>query len=293
MSSGGRRGDDWLSERQTEGVELAFRVRRWLVREDTAYQHLELAETHDHGLVLALDGKIMLSERDEPFYHEMLAHPALLAHESPRSVLVIGGGDGGTLREVLQHPSVKEAHLVEIDGRVVEVARCYLERVHRGAFADPRVSLHLEPGEDFIREKRALFDVILVDSTDPVGPGKALFSASFLADCRKALRDGGVLALQAGTPFYWPEELEGVLRILGNLFPHVRVYLGFVPVYPAGMWAYVLAGLRDLERELECFSERFAARGLETVYFTPELGRAAAVLPRFVRDIVRAALEGA
>lgn len=291
MSGGGRR-NGWLSERQTEGVELSFRIRRWLARKETPYQRLDLAETFDHGRVLALDGKIMLSERDEAFYHEMLVHPAMLAHEAPRAVLVIGGGDGGTLREVLRHPTVQEAHLVEIDPEVVEVCRELLGSVHRGAFDDPRVRVHISPGEEFVRGRAGEFDVIIVDSTDPIGPGAALFSPEFLGDCRRALRDGGVLALQAGTPFYWPEELSSVLKALRSLFPWVRAYLGHVPVYPSGMWAYALAGLRDLSAEEARLEERFAERNLETVYLTPRFCRASFVLPAFVERLVEGALKG-
>ncbi len=289
MSSGGRR-DDWLSERQTEGVELSFRVRRWLVRKTTAYQRLELAETQDLGRVMALDGKIMLSERDEAFYHEMLVHPVLLSHPSPRKVLIVGGGDGGTMREVLRHPTVEEAWLVEIDGEVVEAAREHLPNVHRGSFDDPRARVHISPGEEFVEEHPGEFDAVIVDSTDPVGPGEALFTEDFFRGAKGALTEGGVFAMQAGTPFYWGEELVGILSKVRRLFPYVRLYLGYVPVYPSGMWAYVMASERDLFAEEGAFELRFAERGLETVYFTPEVGRAAFVLPKFVEDIVRRAL---
>jgi spermidine synthase len=290
MSSGGRR-DDWLSERQTEGVELSFRVRRWLVRKTTAYQRLELAETHDLGRVMALDGRVMLSERDEAFYHEMLVHPALLAHPSPRRILIVGGGDGGTMREVLRHPTVREVWLVEIDGEVIAAAKEHLPSVHRGSFFDPRARVEIAPGEEFIATHGGEFDVVIVDSTDPVGPGEALFTEEFLRGARDALAEGGVFAMQAGTPFYWSEELAQILRTLGKLFFNVRLYLGYVPVYPSGMWAYVLASERDLLAEEENFARRYAERGLETVYFTPALGRAAFVLPRFVEEIVERALK--
>lgn len=290
MSSGGRR-DDWLSERQTEGVELSFRVRRWLVRKTTAYQRLELAETEDLGRVMALDGKIMLSERDEAFYHEMLVHPALLAHPEPRKVLIVGGGDGGTMREVLRHPTVEEVWLVEIDGEVIAAAKEHLPSVHRGSFSDPRARVEIAPGEEFIAEHPGEFDAVIVDSTDPVGPGEALFTEDFFRGARDALADGGVFAMQAGTPFYWAEELAGILARIRRFFPRVRLYLGYVPVYPSGMWAYVMASERDLMGEEGKFDARFSERGLETVYFTPALGRAAFVLPKFVEEIVDRALR--
>jgi len=286
MSAGGRRSGDWLCERQTEGVSFCLRVRRWLVRRRTSLQELELAETEELGRVLALDGKIMLSELDEPFYHEMLVHPAMLAHELPRRVLVVGGGDGGTLREVLRHPTVEEATLVEIDREVIEASREHLSSVHQGAFDDPRARVVITPGEEYVARHEASFDVILVDSTDPIGPGEALFTESFFAACRGALREGGLLALQAGTPFYWPQELAQVVERLKLWFPYVGVYLGFVPTYPSGMWAYVLAGLSDFREAEPELETRFAARGLVTRYYSPALHRAAFVLPRFVEEIL-------
>ncbi|HEC62943.1 MAG TPA: polyamine aminopropyltransferase [Candidatus Acetothermia bacterium] len=285
MSADGRR-EDWLCERQTEGVSLCLRVRRWLVRRRTPFQELVLAETEELGLVLALDGKIMLSQRDEPFYHEMLVHPAMLLHPSPQRVLVVGGGDGGTLREVLHHPPVQAVTLVEIDREVIQASRELLRPIHQGAWDDPRVEVVIAPGEEYVAGMKGAFDVILVDSTDPIGPGEALFSDQFFAACREALAEGGLLALQAGTPFFWQESLSRVVNRLRRHFPEVAVYLGFVPSYPSGMWAYALAGplgFRDQETELET---RFADRQLSTHYYTPAVHRAAFTLPPFLSRLL-------
>ncbi len=286
MSSGGRRGEDWLCEEQTKDVRLCLRVARRLVRRRTELQELDLVRTESLGRVLALDGKLMLSERDEPFYHEMLVHPAMLSHPQPRDVLVVGGGDGGTLREVLRHQTVEHATLAEIDQGVIDAAREALPGVHQGALDDPRVTLQVCPGEDFLPRNPDAYDVVLVDSTDPVGPGEALFAEGFFRNCRGAMRSGGVLALQAGTPFYWPEELVAVLRRLSRLMPHVCTYLGFVPVYPSGMWAYVLASEEDPLAQLEHVEGRCRDRDLATCYYTPALHRGALALPRFVEDLV-------
>lgn len=283
MTGGRRPGEDWLCEEQAPGVEFCLSVRRWLVRRRTPYQRLDLAETETHGRVLALDGKFMLSERDEFFYHEMLVHPALLAHPFPRHVLIVGGGDGGALREVLRHP-VERVTLVEIDPEVVEVAKEWLPSVHQGAFFDPRARVETLPGEQFLPHHPGEFDVVLLDSTDPIGPGAALFQASFFQDCRRALRPGGVLALQAGSPWFHPEELRGVVHALKTLFPAVLPYLGFVPLYPSGMWAYVLA--MEKLPEPEELAQRFAERRLSTRYFCPEVFQAATVLPPFVAELL-------
>lgn len=283
MTDGRRPGEDWICEEQEPGVWFCLSVRRWLVRRRTPYQRLDLAETETHGRILALDGKFMLSERDEFFYHEMLVHPALLSHSDPEAVLVVGGGDGGALREILRHP-VQKVTVVEIDPEVVEVSKEWLFSLHRGAFADPRVRVEIAPGEKFLPLCEGEFDVIIVDSTDPIGPGEALFQEEFFRSCRKALRPNGILALQAGSPWTNPTELQKVVCFLKPLFPAVVPYLGFMPLYPSGIWAYVMAlekfpAWEELER-------RFQERGLSTRYFTPAVFRAATVLPPFVASLL-------
>lgn len=284
MTGGRQPGEDWLCEEQAPGLWLCLGVRRWLVRRRTPYQALDLAETETHGRVLALDGKFMLSERDEFFYHEMLVHPALLAHPSPESVLIVGGGDGGALREALRHP-IKRAVLVEIDGCVLETAREWLSSVHQGAFADPRVEVVIAPGEHFLPMHSMEFDVIIVDSTDPIGPGAALFKIPFFKACRAALRKPGFLALQSGSPFFQPHELAAVIHGLTPLFPVVLPYLGFMPLYPSGMWSYVLASTQSIP-SVEELEERFTKRGLRTRYFTPTVFQAATVIPPFLREAI-------
>ncbi|MFO8034164.1 MAG: polyamine aminopropyltransferase [Candidatus Bipolaricaulota bacterium] len=293
MSSGGRRGEDWLCEQQTEDVRLCVRVVRRLVRRRTELQELDLVQTESLGRVMALDGKLMLSERDEPFYHEMLVHPAMLSHPGPRDVLVVGGGDGGTLREVLRHPTVEHATLAEIDQQVIDTAREALPEVHRGALDDSRVNVIVCPGEDFLPQNPDAYDVILVDSTDPVGPGEALFAEGFFRNCHVALRPGGMLALQAGTPFYWPDELVAVNKRLSGVLPHVCTYLGFVPVYPSGMWAYVLGSDDYPLAQLEELESRYQERCLATRYYTPALHHGALALPRFVEELLAQARSSA
>lgn len=281
MTGGRRPGEDWLCEEQEAGVWFGLGVRKWLIRRRTPYQVLDLAETEARGLVLALDGKFMLSERDEFFYHEMLVHPALLAHPTPHQVLIVGGGDGGALRETLRHP-VQRVTLVEIDPDVIETAKTWLASVHKGAFSDPRVQVTIAPGERFLPEHEGEFDVIIVDSTDPIGPGSALFQENFFRACRRALRPGGILALQAGSPWLYPEELRQVVHLLRDLFPKVLPYLGFMPLYPSGLWSYVLAA--EEPPDFQIISQRFAERGLSTRYFSPAVFQAATVLPPFVAE---------
>lgn len=277
--------DKWIWELQTPGTIFGLKVKNWLVRKKTRYQTLEIALTEDHGLAMSLDGCFMLTERDEFFYHEMLVHPILLSLPDPSSVLIIGGGDGGALREVLRHP-VKEAYLVEIDQDVLDAAIQHLEPVHRGSFYDPRVKIITTPGEEFVLKTDLKFDAIIVDSTDPIGPARRLFEEDFFISCKKTLKGKGLMALQAGTPHLNPRELSSIVQALRKLFPFVEVYLGFMPSYPSGMWAYVAAGGRSARVKLSTLWKRYKQRGLMTNYYTPELHLAAFILPRFVQEIL-------
>jgi len=175
--------------------------------------------------------------------------------------------------------------LVEIDREVIAVSRDHLPSVHEGVLDDPRVKIEIAPAEAFVPTCSGLFDVTIVDSTDPIGSGRALFERGFLSACRGALRRGGLISLQAGSPFYYPRVLSCLVAALREGSACVRPYLGFVPCYPSGLWAYVLAG-EELELDEQAVRERFASRGLVTCYYTPELHRAAFALPRFVEDLI-------
>ncbi|QAA76857.1 MAG: Spermidine synthase [Candidatus Bipolaricaulis sibiricus] len=279
--------EGWICEEQSPGVRLCLEVEEPLLHLRTTCQDLALTRTRAFGRLLALDGRYMVTERDWPFYHEMLVHPALLSHARPERVLVVGGGDGGAARLALEHPSVSTVTLVEIDPGVISVARAHLASVHGGALDDPRLQVVIAPAEEFVPARTREFDAILVDSTDPVGPGEALFRRAFWTGCAAALRPGGILSLQAGDPFYHPEVLAGAMAGLREVFPVVIPHLGFVPSYPSGLWAYVLAGDRSLDVKESVLEKRFHSRRLTTRYYTPQLHRAAAVLPRFVDEIVR------
>lgn len=275
---------DWISEDQAPGVRLALHVQERLVSTRTEYQDLEIVRTAAFGKTLLLDRRIMVTEQDEPFYHEMLVHPAMLAHPCPERIAVVGGGDGGALREVLRHPTVRRVTLVEIDREVVALSREHLREVHRGAWDDTRVQVVISPAEEALPRVRQAFDVLIVDSTDPVGPGEALFRRGFLAACRAALRSGGWAAFQGGSPFYHPDVLRGLVGDLRGLFQRVTPYVGFVPSYPSGLWAYVLATDEGEGVGEGVLQARFRERGLRTRYYIPRLGLAAMALPRFVAE---------
>ena len=269
----------FFTEEQTPNVRFSVRAREKLLTRQTQHQLLEVYETEEFGRLMALDGKIMLTERDEMYYHEMLTHPALVTHESPRRVLIIGGGDGGTVREVLRHPSVEEVIWSEIDEAVIEATREFFPTVCAGVFEDPRVSLRVQPGEQLMAGLTNEIDVILVDSTDPVGPAVPLFEAPFFTACRRALRKQGIYATQCGSPFYFRAEVQSVDRHLRSVFAEVRRYLGMMPSYPSGVWAYVMAGDEPLSVSREEIERRYAQRGLRLAYYTPDIHFASSVIP--------------
>ncbi|MCS7265893.1 MAG: polyamine aminopropyltransferase [Armatimonadetes bacterium] len=280
--------EDFFTEKQTDGVHLSLKVKRWLLRQKTAYQELIVAETTELGKLLALDGKVMLTEADEAFYHEMLVHPTMMSIDIPQKVAVIGGGDGGTVREVLRHPSVQKVFWVEIDEVVLSACKEWLSSVHCGVFDDERVEIVIAPGEKWLPNFSSEFDAIIVDGTDPIGPALPLFEPDFFSACKKALKPDGILALQCGTPFYFRDEVRMVWRNLKQVFEQVKFYLGFVPTYPSGLWAYAMAGNSLPNLDLKELYRRQKERGLINChYYSPEVHIASLALPPFVQDLLQ------
>jgi len=269
------------------GYAQTFRVSRELVHRRTAFQDLVIFETPYFGRVLALDGAIQTTERDEFVYHEMMTHVPLFAHGAARRVLVVGGGDGGILREVLRHP-VDGVTLVEIDGAVIELCRRYLPSLSAGAFDDPRARVIVDDGIKFVAETDETFDVIIVDSTDPAGPGEVLFTEAFYGDCKKRLTPGGLIVTQNGVPHFQPAELAAGRRRLAAHFADVACYLAAVPTYAGGFmamgWASDNTALRGLTAaDLE---PRFARAGFATRYYSPAVHASAFALPPFIEALL-------
>ena len=271
-----------------KGYAQSFEVTNVVYRDQTEHQDLVIFETPTFGRVMALDNIIQVTTRDEFVYHEMLTHVPILAKGGVTDVLIIGGGDGGILRETLRHQGVERATMVEIDRTVVDLCQEWFPGISNGAFDDPRTDLVITDGVKFVAETDKRFDVVIVDSTDPVGPGEVLFTESFYADCHRVLKDGGVLATQNGVPFFQPEEVTNTYRRMGKSFKDNGFYTAVVPTYIGGFmtlgWASDDAGLRDVA--LETLTQRFAEAGFATRYYTPELHKAAFALPQFIKDLM-------
>jgi spermidine synthase len=270
---------EWYEEAYYPHWRQRFAVERYVYRGRTAFQEAIIFDSPSVGRVLVLDGFVQTSERDEFIYHEMITHVALMAHGAVRDVLIIGGGDGGALEEVLKHPSVARATMVELDPGVVELARKYLPEISRGAFNDPRAELIFGDGVKFVAETTERFDVIIVDSTDLVGPAAALFSASFYAGCRGRLRPGGILVAQSGNPFAEPERVRVCLARLGSVFRDTSLITTAVPSYLGGLFVFAWGCDDPAKRKLSLteLAARPLPEGLRC--YTPAVHGAAFVHP--------------
>jgi spermidine synthase len=280
----------WWEEILHDGAALRLEVGELLHEIRGPHQHLELFENASFGRVLTLDGIVQTTEADEFFYHEMLAHVPVLAHGAARRVLIVGGGDGGMLEEVLKHRTVESATLVDIDRTVIDISRQYLRSICGEAFEDPRSEVVIADGARFVAETADRFDVIIVDSPDPVGPAEVLFGGDFYRDCKRCLAPGGVLVTQNGVPFLQAAELAATIAHLRTLFADARCYLTTVPTYVGGAmalgWASEDAALARVP--LAVLEERFAETAIATRYYTPEVHLGAFALPRYVRDLIAA-----
>jgi spermidine synthase len=274
-------------ERLCEHHAQTFSVDAERHRGHTGLQEVLIFENRVFGRVLVLDGIVQLTERDNHIYHEMIAHVPLMAHGSAARVLIIGGGDGGTLAEVLGHP-VEQVVMVELDRQIIELSKRYFPQVSNGAFDDRRLELVIGDGVDYVTRAEAGFDVVIVDSTDPVGPGEPLFTREFYERCRALLGPQGVIALQSGAAFYTPEQLEAVCGRLRPSFDTARPFLAPVPTYAGGMLALVAAGqsLEALCPPVETLRERFRRLASPAAYYTPEVhGAAFALAPAFAPEL--------
>lgn len=263
-----------------------FTVDEVLYRRQTGHQDLVIFRNSEFGRVMALDGVVQTTEGDEFVYHEMLAHVPILAHGRAERVLIIGGGDGGMLREVLRHGSVKHATQVEIDAEVIETCKRHLPGHSSGAFDDPRADIVIQDGLQYVAGSSDVFDVIISDSTDPIGPGEALYTGEFYTGCKQRLRDGGILVAQNGNVFTQLDEVATTAARLAPLFEDVAFYTAAIPTYIGGVMAFAWAtddpSLRETDPEV--LQHRVDQSGIETRYYTPEVHRAAFALPRFVLE---------
>lgn len=267
----------------------SFRVDEVLFEHKSEHQHLLIFRNEQFGRVMALDGIVQTTEKDEFIYHEMLTHVPLIAHGEATRVLIIGGGDGGILREVCRHRSVSHITQVEIDQSVIDLARKYLPAHSNGAYDDPRAHIVIGDGFEFVQTTSERFDVIISDSTDPLGPGEVLFSKDFYAGCQRCLNPGGILVTQNGVPFMQAGELSNTAARLSRLYKDWTFYSAAVPTYIGGLMTFAWASDDPAARQadLPTLRQRWQTADIQTRYYTPELHQAAFALPRYLLDLIK------
>ncbi|HEX2953243.1 MAG TPA: polyamine aminopropyltransferase [Bacillota bacterium] len=272
----------WYTEKQTPEMGITCKITRTMRTEKTPFQDLAVIDTVQFGPMLVLDGMVMTTEKDEFVYHEMISHVALSTHPNPKKVLVVGGGDGGAIREILKHKSVELAVLAEIDERVIDASREFLPHIAAG-LSDPRVRIEVTDGIAYVKDHPGEFDVILIDSTEPVGPAVGLFAREFYQSVYKALTPDGIMVAQSESPFFNQELIQGIQKNLRTVFPIVKLYLANIPTYPSGLWSFSIASKQydPLNVDPQQIPE------LGTKYYNKELHRSCFALPNFVQELVK------
>ena len=277
------------NEYYNEQTGLTVGLKKLLFSEQSKYQLVEVYETDTWGNLMTIDGMVMLSERDEFVYHEMISHVAMFTHPEPKKVLIIGGGDGGTAREVLKHPSVERVDMVEIDKTVVDASKLHFPGV--GDFDNPKLNVLYEDGIEFVKNAMEKYDVIIIDGSDPMGPAEGLFEKEFFSYCFDALSEHGVLTAQTESPWvdsYHPS-MKKVFYALDDLFPMSGMYLSYIPLYPAGMWSMACASKKEDPLGRGALGRAEDAAGIISTlkYYNADVHRGAFALPNFVSEIIK------
>ncbi len=274
----------WFTETHKDKVGLSFKIKNILYENDSPFQKVTVVDTIAYGKMLLLDELVMTTEKDEFIYHEMITHIPMLAHKNPEKVLVIGGGDGGTIREVLKHPSVKEVVLCEIDQLVVDVCKKYLPSISC-ELDNPKVKINIEDAVKYISTKKNEFDIILIDSTDPLGPGVGLFTEEFYTNVKNALKPDGIMAAQSESPILCQEEVKLIYPLLKKVFPIVKPYVATVPTYPGALWSWSFCSKGILP--LENINEKMATTiENQAKYYNRAVHNAVFALPNFVKELI-------
>ncbi len=288
--------EDWFNEKLYDNFKDAIGFRQSLLKSSTVicksskFQDIEIFDNPRFGRVLALDGVVQTTERDEFFYHEMFSHVPIFTHGGVESVLIIGGGDGGILREVLRHNSIKKVIMVEIDKEVIDLCREHMPDISRGSFSDKRATILVEDGIEYVKNTKEKFDIIIVDSTDPVNVGEVLFTDEFYQNAKKCLNKGGILSTQSGVPFLQDAELLNIKDKLGKAFTYVSFYVVPIPTYIGGFMTLSFA--TDMESYLSCGIEVIEKRiKLQNIgkckYYNYKIHCAAFALPEYINNVIK------
>lgn len=275
----------WFTENHTKNVRFSIRVSKQLYSKQSDFQRIDIFDSPEFGRFLTLDGYMMLTEKDEFIYHEMIVHVPMATNQNIKNVLVIGAGDGGTIRELTRYKTIEKIDMVEIDGDVISACREFLPQTAY-KLDDPRVNIFIEDGLKFVRTKKNEYDLIIVDSTDPFGPGEGLFTKEFYGNCFNALTDEGILVNQHESPYY-PDDARAMQRAhkrIDEFFPICSVYQAHIPTYPSGHWLFGFASKKFHPMQADLYS--WEDLGIKTKYYNKELHMGCFAIPTYVKELL-------
>ncbi len=276
----------WFTEEHSENVRFSIRTNRQLVSVETGIQRIDVFDTPEFGKILVMDGNVTMTEKDEFIYHDMMVHVPMAVNPNIKRVLVIGAGDGGTIRELCRYPKIESIDMVEIDEEVVRISKEYFEKTSY-ALNDPRVKIIFEDGLRFVRSNKKVYDLVLVDSTDPIGPSEGLFSREFYGNCFNALKDDGILVNQHESPYYDfnVKAIQKSIKRLKEKFPIVKMYQAHIPTFSSGYWLFGFASKKyDPVKDLN--EEAVHQLGLKTRYYNTDLHKGSFALPNYVKELL-------
>ncbi|QXM05511.1 polyamine aminopropyltransferase [Crassaminicella indica] len=276
----------WYTENYTDTVKFSIKVKEQLYTKTSQFQQIDVFDTYEFGKLLTIDGLVMITEKDEFIYHDMITHVPMATNPNIKSVLVIGGGDGGTVRELTRYKTIEKIDMVEIDKVVVDASREHFQ-ITACKLDDERVSLYFEDGIKFVEGKENIYDLIIVDSTDPIGPGEGLFTTEFYRNCYKALTEEGILVNQNESPYYEADAKEMIRasKKIKNIFPIAEVYQAHIPTYPSGHWLFGFAS-KKLHPVKDLDAQKWNDLGLKTKYYNTDLHVGAFALPNYVKEMI-------
>lgn len=276
----------WYTEQHTDNVRFSIKVDKHLYTGQSEFQRIDVFKSKEFGTFFTLDGLMMVTEKDEFIYHDMIVHVPMATNPKIKNVLVIGAGDGGTVRELTRYDSITNIDMVEIDKLVVDVCREHLPQT-ASKLDDPRVQLYFEDGLKFVRSKENTYDLIIVDSTDPFGPGEGLFTKEFYGNCFKALKDDGILVNQHESPYYegYAKSMQRAHKRIREFFPVCRVYQAHIPTYPSGHWLFGFAS-KKFDPLTDIDEQAWNSLGLQTKYYNTEVHKGCFALPNYVKELL-------
>lgn len=274
---------------KNKGYYQSFNIDNILYKSKTSYQDLIIFNNNFWGNILVLDGIIQLTERDEFIYHEMITHVPILAHQNPKNVLIIGGGDGGVLREVLKHKKIYKIKLVEIDQEIISLSRKYLPRISAGAFENKKVEIIIEDGMNYVKRCKETFDLIILDRTDPIGCGEVLFTDEFYKSCKDLLTPSGIITAQSGVCFFQLDQLKQTMLSFSKFFTDWSLYSAAVPGFVGGIMAFSWGTNEGTLRKLslKMLNEKFSESTISTKYYTPEIHLGSFAIPKYISGSLR------